>query len=70
MHSILSTTHSPQQWLIQCSSTVRCPTQTRDLLLLNRKLVVISDLFGGLNVLLGIDDNPLLVYYSSITVGL
>ena len=70
MHSILNTAHSPQQWLIQCPSTVRCPTKTRDLLLLNRELVVISDLFCGLNVLLGIDDNPLLVYYSSITVGL
>ena len=52
-------THPLQHWLIECSSAVRCPTQTRDLLLLNRKLklVVISDLFCGLNVSLGVDNN-------------
>ena len=69
MQSILNTAHSPQHWLIECTFATTCPTKTRDLLL-NRELVVISDLFCGLNVSLGVDDNPLLIYYSSITVGL
>ena len=68
LYSIINTVHAPQQWLIQCPSTVMCPTKAGDLLLLSRELVVISDLFCGLNVPVGIDDN--LVYYSSKTVGL
>ena len=59
--------------LIKCSSAVWCPAQTRDLLLLNGKLVVVSDLFGGLDVSLRIDDNLLLepkVDHLCITVGL
>ena len=59
--------------LIKCPSTVRCPAQTRDLLLLDGKLIVISDFFCGFDVTLGVDDNLLLetkVDNLSVTVGL
>ena len=68
MRSILNSAHLPQHWLIECSLTIMCPTQTRDLLLFDKELVVISDLFCGLNVSLGVDDCPILVYYSTYKV--
>ena len=40
--------------------TVRGPTETRDLLILNGKLVVIGDLLSHGNVSLGVDDYLLL----------
>ena len=58
---------------VECPSAVGCPTQTGDLLILNGKLVVISDFFVGSNVPFGVDDNFLLVAHGDdlgIAIGL
>ena len=46
---------------VECPSAVGCPTQTGYLLVLDGKLVVISDFFIGSNVPLGVDNDLLLV---------
>lgn len=59
--------------LIQRSSTVLCPTQTGDLLVLNGELVVVSDLLVDVNRLPGVDHDLLLRLHCDdfcITVGL
>ena len=58
---------------VECPSAMWCPTQTRNLLVLNWKLVVISDFFVGSNVPLGVNDNFLLVAHGNdlgIAIGL
>ncbi len=41
---------------IESTPAIRSPTQARDLLVFNRKLVIISDFFSKSNVPLGIND--------------
>ena len=60
------------RFLIKSSSTVWSLAQTRDLLYLNRKFVVIRDFFCSLDVTLGVEDNLLLetnINDLGVTVG-
>lgn len=50
----------PEDLLVQGSSAVLCPTQTRDLVLLQREFVVVGDLFVDGDGLLGVDHDLLL----------
>lgn len=58
---------------VQCSSTVRGPTETRNLLVFNGELVVISDLLPHRDISLGVNNDLLSsaeVDHFSIAVGL
>ena len=58
---------------VKCAATSVCPTETRDLFILNWELVVVRDLLVDVNVTSRVDDNFLERFYRDDlghTVGL